>query len=113
MATTHRELYDKQISLLTPETVDRLVDEQYTEDAVLLRADGNIVGREALRAYFPGYLSALGGITLLSTDLFLESEDVVAFEATVETGAYGKVRVYDTWLLRDGKIARHVTGTLA
>lgn len=110
MSTPAQDLYERQLSLLSPDTVDELVETQYTEDAVLLSGDKAVRGREELRAHFGGYLVHLGGITLLSTDLFAETDDLIMFEATVETGTYGKVRVYDSWTLKDGKIWRHVTG---
>ena len=110
MPTPARELYERQLTLLVPDKVDELVETQYTDDAILLGADVSVQGTEELREHFRGYLEHLGGITVLSTDLFLERDDVILFEATVETGTYGKVKVYDAWTLRDGKIARHLTG---
>lgn len=110
MGTPARDFYERQLTLLDPDKVDELIDKQYTEDAVLLGGDVHVRGHDALREHFRGYLAALGGITVLSTDLFVEGDDCVLFEATVETGTYGKVRVYDAWVMQDGKIARHLTG---
>jgi len=51
----------------------------------------------------------LGYIKLVSTDKFTETEDSIYFEATVET-KLGVVRVYDVFLLNDGKATHHFTG---
>jgi hypothetical protein len=89
-----------------------LIENQYHEDAILVSFDNTIRGRDALHAYFVGYLDHLGGINLKSTDKFTEIEDGIFFEATVETGI-GEARVYDVFTLRDGKIFRHFTGVIS
>jgi hypothetical protein len=113
MAERFRALYDRQVELLTAKDHVRLVEEQYAADAQLLNIDHPpaIVGRPALQAHFAGYLASLGYLKLLSTDKFVESEDSLMFEATIET-AGGVARVYDTFVVRDGKIWRHYSGLL-
>ena len=46
---------------------------------------------------------------LLSVDQFAETEDTLFFEASVST-SLGKARVYDAFVLRDGKVTHHFTG---
>lgn len=103
-------LYDRQITFLQANDVDGLIDTNYADDAEIISFDFVVRGKEALRKHFRNYLAGLQGITLLSTDHFAATEDAVFFEATVNTGAYGKVRVYDAFVLRDGRIWRHFTG---
>jgi hypothetical protein len=76
----------------------------------VVRCSGN---KQPLLKHFTTYLAQLGGIRVESTDRFIETEGAVQFEATVQTGSFGRVRVYDAWALRGGKIAIHFTGLLA
>jgi len=106
-----REFYDRQIKYLESGDVDGLIDNQYLPDAVLVSFDFTVRGRDALVDHFRNYLERLGGIKLRSTDKFTEIEDGIFFEATVDAGI-GKARVYDIFMLKDGKILRHFTGVL-
>jgi hypothetical protein len=107
--TTKRQLYEAQIRYLQAADIDGLIDNQYTDDALLVSFDNQIRGNAALKEYFRGYLQVLGTIEVLSTDRFVETDDAVFFEATMRTNL-GQARVYDAWVLRDGKIAYHFTG---
>jgi ketosteroid isomerase-like protein len=104
-----RQLYEAQIRYLQAADVDGLIDNQYTEDALLVSFDNQIRGNVALKEYFRGYLQVLGAIEVLSTDRFVETDDTVFFEATMRTNL-GQARVFDAWVLRDGKISYHFTG---
>jgi hypothetical protein len=108
-----RDFYDRQIRYLADKDVDGLVANQYADDAEIVSFGVVKKGREALLDHFRGYLDHLGSIELLSTDNFQATEDSIFFEATVRTGTYGVVRVYDVWVLADGRIARHFTGRLS
>lgn len=107
-----RAFYDRQVALLEAGDVDRLVAEQYDENATLVSFDVTRKGREELRSHFEGYLQYLGSLEVLSTDKFTETDDSLFFEATVRT-AHGEARVYDVFLLRDGKATHHFTGVIA
>lgn len=113
MAEKYRAFYEKQLAILAEKDHVRLIDEQYTPDAELLSIDHApaVVGSEALKRFFEGYIAQLGYLKLLSTDKYVESDDSVMFEATVET-AGGIARVYDTFVMRDGRIWRHYSGLL-
>jgi hypothetical protein len=113
VADRFRAFYDYHLDILTKKEHVRLVDEQYDPQAQLLNIDHPpaIVGSEALKAHFAAYLAHLGYLKVLSTDKYVESEDSLMFEATVETAA-GVARVYDAFLMRDGRIWRHYTGLL-
>src|SRR6266508_2295866 len=87
-----RRFYDAQIRYLQAGDVDDL-----------------ITGNAALKEYFRGYLQMLGTLDILSTDKFVETDDSLFFQATVKT-SLGEAKVYDAWVLRDGKISHHFTG---
>jgi hypothetical protein len=106
-----RALYDRQIVFLEAKDVDGLIDNNYNVDAVLMNFDFEVRGNTALKKHFTGYLAHLGYIKLISTDRYIENEDSIFFEATVET-AGGVARVYDVFVLANGKIAKHFTGLL-
>jgi hypothetical protein len=106
-----QEFYDRQIKYLESGDVDGLISNQYLPDAVLVSFDFTVRGHDALVDHFRNYLDRLGGIKLRSTDKFTEIEDAIFFEATVDAGI-GKARVYDIFMLKDGKIQRHFTGVL-
>lgn len=113
MSDKFRAFYDKQLAILAEMDTERLINEQYTPDAQLLNINHPHVveGTVALKEHFKNYLGALGYIKLLSTDKYLESSDSLIFEATVET-AGGIAKVYDTFVMRDGRIWRHFSGLL-
>lgn len=104
-----REFYERQIEYLVAGDVEGLIDNQYTDDALLVSFDNQIRGNAALKTYFKGYLEMLGKLDVVSTDKFVETDDAVFFEATVNTN-FGQAVVFDAWVLRDGKIAYHFTG---
>ena len=113
MADQYRAFYDKQLAILADKDHVRLIDEQYTADAELLNIDHPpaVVDSQELKDHFEAYIAQLGYVKLLSTDKYVESDDSVMFEATVET-AGGVARVYDTFVMRDGRIWRHYSGLL-
>jgi len=105
------DFYDRQLDLIAKKDVEGLIKNQYNDDAELLNFDHHIVGAPALVEYFKGYIASLGYIKMLSTDKYTESNDSVFFESTVETGG-GTARVYDVFVMRNGKIWRHFAGLL-
>lgn len=108
----HRAFYDRRVALLEAGDVETIVTEQYAEDAVLVSFDVTRRGRDELRSHFQDYLVHLGGLELLSTDKYTETDDAIFFEATVRTG-HGVARVYDVFILGDGRATQHFTGLLS
>lgn len=112
MNNEFRPLFDRQVEFLSTRNIDALIDTNYTEDAELIGFnDLRVVGAEALRPYFKGYVEHLGYIKLISVDKYTEGTNSIFFEATMET-AGGIARVYDVFILRDGRISHHFTGLL-
>ena len=103
-----RDLFERQMRLIEAGDLEGLL-EQYDDGAMLLRFDGVIAGRERLREFFAGYLAAEPRVR--SVDAYAETDDVVSYQATLET-AGGEVRGYGVFVLRDGKIWRQVAGVV-
>lgn len=106
-----KKFYDEQIAYLEANDVDGLVENHYQADASLIGFDFVVTGREALREQFRNYLNMLGGLKLKSTDKFNETPGTVFFEATI-TASQGDIRVFDAFVLEEGKIKYHFTGVL-
>jgi hypothetical protein len=104
-----RRFYDEQIALLQQNNADELIERHYHSDAVLGTFQGIVRGQEALRQHFRGYMAKLGKLTVRSLDQFAETEDSLFFEAAVET-ALGVARVYDAFVLKQGRATHHFTG---
>lgn len=104
------KIYDNQVLFLEKRDIDRLM-EQYTDDAVLVRFDKTLQGKEELRAFFQDYLKQSGTFKLISTDKYTELADAIFFEATIEIQS-GKFRVYDVFMLRNGKISHQFSGVI-
>jgi hypothetical protein len=107
--TPGQVFFNKQLEYLDARAVDALIDDHYTEDALLMSGDLAIRGRDALKEHFRAYLQMLGTLKIDSLDKFNETSDSIYFEATVTT-ELGQVRMFDGWVLREGKIAYHFTG---
>jgi hypothetical protein len=112
VVSTARRFYEEQIRYLVDKDTDGLIDNHYTEDATLISHNGVVRGRQALKEYFRGYVQRLGNLDVKSTDKFTETQDTIMFEASVRS-ALGDARVYDAFVMRDGKIAYHFTGVMS
>jgi ketosteroid isomerase-like protein len=106
-----REFYDRQIQYLLGRDTDTMIDEHYNSDATLVSHNAVVRGRDDLKQYFKGYVEMLGDLEVLSTDKFTDTGDTIFFEATVKS-ALGQARVYDAFVMRDGKIDYHFTGVM-
>jgi len=109
--TPGKAFYERQVSFLEANDVPGLIASQYAADAQLTGFDLNVRGTNALVKHFSAYLANLGGIKLISTDKFMETESGIMFEATVKVAA-GLARVYDVFVLQNGKATHHFTGML-
>ena|SRR5579859_7008830 len=109
--TPGKAFYQKQIAALEAHDLET-IRAQYAPDAMLVNYDQVIKGQEAIADYFKGYLDYLGFLKLKSTDRFIETEDAIFFEATVET-QLGTAQVYDIFTLHDGLATRHFAGVIS
>jgi hypothetical protein len=110
MSTTPgRAFLDRRIDFIVSGQFDAMVDDGYNDDAVLVSFDGQVKGKDALRAHFGRHLGALGAIQLKSVDKFAEIDDAIFVQVTVITAAYGEVTSYEGFVLRNGKADYHFT----
>ncbi len=109
--TPGKAFYQRQIAALEALDMDALMA-QYYPDATIIGFDFTVKGYAAIRKHFEGYLERLGTLKLQSTDKFTETEDAIFLEATI-TSRLGEARVYDVFLLRDGKTTHHFTGVIS
>jgi hypothetical protein len=111
--TEKRELYENQLKYILANDAEALIDNNYDNEATLINISQDppiiISGAEALKEYFKQYLQNLIGLKVVSTDKFVETEDSIFFEASIETDAVTGV-VYDAFYLKNGKIFRHYSG---
>ncbi len=111
--TDKRALYENQLKYIIAGDADALIDNNYDNDATLINISQDppiiISGAKALKEYFKIYLQNLQGLKVVSTDKFVETDDSIFFEATIETNAVTGV-VYDAFYLKNGKIFRHYSG---
>ncbi|MDZ4768602.1 MAG: nuclear transport factor 2 family protein [Chloroflexota bacterium] len=112
MSDKFRALYERQLEILAAKDHNRVVDENYAPDAELRNFDSHVVGTEALKKFFEGYIAALGSIEVLSTDKYVEGSDSMLFEAHIQT-AHGIAHVYDVFVLKNEKIWRHFGGVIS
>ena len=108
---TAREFVDEQVELLRQGDVDALLERHYHPDALLVTQQVAVRGHTALRAYFTQYVAALGDFVVNSIDLLSATDDAFLFEATV-TSTLGRARVYDAFVLRDGRATHHFAGVI-
>ena len=106
MSTLARRLFDRQVRLIEARDLEGLLG-QYHEDAVLLRFDRTVAGRDALREHFAAYLAQAPRVR--EPVQVAEAEDVVSYQAVLEIGGED-VRSYGALFLRGERIARQVTG---
>jgi len=106
-----RKFYLEQLQFLKENKTDELIDAHYHDDAVLVAFGATVRGKVALKRHFRAYMQKLSPLVVKSTDKFTSTEDSIFLEATVES-AMGQARVYDAFVLRDGKITHHFTGVI-
>jgi hypothetical protein len=104
--TTPRELFDRHVRLTEAGDLEGLLG-QYHEDAVLLRFDRAVRGKDALREHYAAYLAARPRFKELLQ--VADTEDLVSYQAIIEQGdeehrAYGAIHT------RGERILRHVSG---
>jgi ketosteroid isomerase-like protein len=109
--TPGRKYFDKRFELIKALKIDQLVDETYTEDALLvdLMGGATVRGRDALKKHFNQHFPMMGSVELKAIDKIVESDDALMIEMTVNTGAWGTVSSHEGFVLRDGKASYHFT----
>lgn len=109
--TPGKAFYLRQIAALEAHDLDMILA-QYHVDATMVGFDFTVQGHEAIRQHFENYLQQLGTLKLKSTDKFTETADAIFFEATISIQS-GEARVYDVFMLREGKATHHFSGLIS
>jgi hypothetical protein len=104
--TTPRELFDRHVRLTEAGDLEGLLG-QYHEDAVLLRFDRVVRGKDALREHYGAYLAARPRFKELLQ--VADTEDLVSYQAVIVQGDE-EHRAYGAIWTRGERIARHVSG---
>ena len=105
--------YLRHVQFFKDKDIDGLLASDYTDDARLMSYDFDLQGHDQLKVAFTQYLEMIGDFTLDSTEQFHKTDDEVILEATLTTEKAGIRKVWDVFLLRDGKISHHFTGLKA
>ena len=108
--TSARHFYTRHVGYFRDGNIDAVLENDYTDDAVLTAPDFTVKGRDAIRQALTAYVGMLGKIVVKTTDTFIESGNGVFIEATCQTEKGGERKVFDIFIMRDGKIAQHFTG---
>lgn len=103
---TPRELFDRHVRLTEAGDLEGVLG-QYHEDAVLLRFDRIVRGKDALREHYGAYLATRPRFKELLQ--VADTEDLVSYQAVIEQGD-DEHRAYGTILTRGERILRHVSG---
>lgn len=106
-----RTFYQQQITALEALDLNSLLT-QYHPDATIVSFDFVVKGHTAIRQHFENYFEHLGQLKLKATEKFTETEDAIFFEATVMSNQ-GEVKVYNVFLLWNGKATHHFTGIIS
>lgn len=109
MGTAGHQLVETYAKLVAREDVAAL-GELYAPDAEVVRYDGAARGRAEIPAFLISRAAALGGYELMSIEQFQETDDVILWEATVET-TQGILETSDVMVIdENGLIRRHFPG---
>ena len=100
---------DRFYELLEAGDIDALV-ELYDEGAEIVRYDGVADNPGAIRAYFRNYLLHHPGFALRLVDPIREADDVLMWDALIDTDNGVLMTVHVIVFDDDGKIRRHIPG---
>jgi hypothetical protein len=109
--TPMKRFYAEHVAYLDARDHEGLVWSHYCEDAMVLSTEYIVIGHKELLKHFAKYAGLMAHLNVVTTDKWIESENTFAFEATART-QWGLSRVHDAFVLRDGKIYRHFTGSI-
>jgi hypothetical protein len=112
--TPGRKFFDEHMAYIYANKIDEMIDDQYTQDAVLISPFDVLAtppphvirGNKALKEFFRTYIGWQGSINVEELTNFVETEKSIFFQA-VFTSRTGRWAVGDAWHMRDGKIEVH------
>jgi hypothetical protein len=109
VTTPGRKFFDEHMAYIYAGKIDQMIDDQYTQDAVLISPfdalktpPPHIVrGNKALKEFFHIYMDYQGAIDVEKLYDFAETDDSIFFQA-IFTSKTGKWVVGDAWHMRGG-----------
>ena len=110
-----KQFFDRHMAYIGAKDIAGMVKDNYTEDAILYNAfpfldtppPNIITGQDALIKAFEQYMEYQGEIQVTSLWNFLDTPEVISFQATFTSPKTGNWAVGDIWLMRGEKIYRH------
>ncbi len=107
--TTSHDLIERYYDALASGAIDDVLA-LYADDAEIVRYDGVAATPDEMRGYFEQHLARHPGLTLRQIDRVREADDVLIWDALLDTEV-GILQVFHVVLLDDaGKVLRHVPG---
>jgi hypothetical protein len=112
--TPGRQFFNEHMAYIYANKIDQMIDDQYTEDAVLISPfdvlstpPPHVVrGNKALKEFFHTYIAWQGSINVESLYDFAETEESIMFQA-IFSSKTGKWVVGDAWHMQGRKIKVH------
>src|SRR5262249_25944324 len=109
-----RKFFDEHMAYIGRNDVDGMIDDQYTQDGVLISPfdildtppPHLVRGNQALKEFFRKYLAYQGSINVEKLYNFVETENSIFFQA-VFTSKTGRWVVGDAWHMTGDKIDTH------
>ena len=110
-----KAFFDRHMEYIAANDMEGMVRETYTPDAALYNAfpfleepaPNIITGTDTLLEVFKKYLDYQGDIGVVKLYNFLDSEDVISFQAQITSTKTGEWAVGDTWLMKGNQIHKH------
>jgi Nuclear transport factor 2 (NTF2) domain len=106
---TARLFVDRYYELLAAGDVERLTM-LYLDEAEIVRYDGVAKTPTEIRSYFKKYLDQRPGLKLRQVDQLRRAEDVLLWDALLDSDA-GVLQTVEVMIVdEDGRIRRHIPG---
>lgn len=102
--TKKRQIFEEYLQLLSNGEFDKLVEELFTEDAVLAGPNATFIGHEELKKHFYEDIQALGNYEIIEVSYFSETQDTI-FSERLTRSNLGLIRGCNAFVMRNNKIA--------
>ena len=110
-----KDFFDTHMQYIAKNDMEGMVRDTYSSDAALYNAfpfldtpPPNVIkGTDELIKVFKAYLDYQGEISVEKLYNFLDTEEVISFQAVISSSKTGRWAVSDTWVMKDEKIHRH------
>ena len=83
---------------------------QYNPDAVVVTDNMVVQGRQALTELMTNFIKMIGDFRFQTIDRLVETQDTLLVESTVKMSNLGVHKVYDIYMMKDGKVQQQLKG---